>query len=276
MAAWRAAPLRLVRSWVAIVADLPPRTQTLLLVLWLTTTGLYALGLASVVVRARLAAVPVEEPRRSVIEQIVLDDPPLADPASAPSETPTAPAVATVAAPSPAVTPPRPLVARGALPPMPTLEATPTQDNRPLSTPTSPPPPTAAPRPAQPAAPPSTPAPRPPAPPAPPAAPAAGTLPPRGSFAKSEFAYPGDRSVYTVNLQIEPDDAGLLKNAGFIVYGPGGEEVVRGGAQPGMRPNVSANVITTRAGRYVVQVHNYDPGRAITYRLEVVAGRPTG
>jgi hypothetical protein len=107
-------------------------------------------------------------------------------------------------------------------------------------------------------------------------APAAGTLQPRGSFAKSDFVYPGDKSVYTVNLQIEPDDAAVLKNAGFIVYGPGGEEVVRGGAQPGMRPNVSANVITTKPGRYVVQVQNYDPGRAINYRLEVVAGRPLG
>jgi hypothetical protein len=258
------------------VADLPPLARMVLLVVWLATMAMYTLGLASVVVRARMAAVPVEEPRPRAIEQIVPDDPPLADRASTPSEMPTAPAVAAVAATSLAVAPPpRTPVAAGMLPPVSTLEPTPTQHSPPISTPTSPPPPTVAPRPTQAAAPASTPAPRPPAAQAAPAAPAAGTLPPRGSFAKSEFVYPGDRSVYTVNLQIEPDDAGLLKNAGFIVYGPGGEEVVRGGAQPGMRPNVSANVITTRAGRYVVQVQNYDPGRAINYRLEVVAGRPS-
>ena len=49
------------------------------------------------------------------------------------------------------------------------------------------------------------------------------------------------------------------------------KEVIRGGAQPGKRPNVSANVINTRPGRYTVQVQNYDPSRSITYRLELAA-----
>ncbi|HUF47530.1 MAG TPA: hypothetical protein VMM93_06900, partial [Vicinamibacterales bacterium] len=61
---------------------------------------------------------------------------------------------------------------------------------------------------------------------------------------------------------------------GFVVYGPDGEEIVKGGPQPGRRPNVSANVIHTKPGQYVVQVHNYDPGQAIAYRLEVVPGSP--
>src|SRR5688500_9675520 len=92
-----------------------------------------------------------------------------------------------------------------------------------------------------------------PAPTEPPAAPATGAAPtpspnagelaPGGTFARFGFDYPGDRSVFTVNLHVEPDDAGVLKNAGFVIYGPGGEEIVRGGAQPGRRPNVSADVI---------------------------------
>src|SRR5262245_35081196 len=213
-AARQALPFRLARSWIAIVAELPPFVRAVLLVIWLATMAMYALGLASVAVRARMATAPVEEPRAQVIEQIVVHtDPPIADPASAPSETPTAPAAAAVAAPSLAATPPPSApAARGSLPSMPTLATTPNQHKPqappPISTPT--PPPTPAPRPTPAAPPASAAAPR---PPASPAAPAAGTLPPRGSFAKSEFAYPGDRSVYTVNLQIEPDDAGLLKNA---------------------------------------------------------------
>jgi hypothetical protein len=103
----------------------------------------------------------------------------------------------------------------------------------------------------------------------------AGTLGPGGQFAKYDFDYPGDGSVYTVNLYVEPDDAGVLKNAGFVVYGPNGQEVVRGGAQPGKWPNVSANVINTRAGRYTVQVQNYDPAKTITFRVELVTGPPS-
>jgi hypothetical protein len=108
------------------------------------------------------------------------------------------------------------------------------------------------------------------------AGPHGGVLGPGGTFARFGFDYPGDRSVYTVNVHVDPDDAGVLKNAGFLVYGPGGEEIVRGGAQPGRRPNLSADVIHTRPGRYLVLVHNYDPAKAITYQVELLPGPPPG
>jgi hypothetical protein len=142
-------------------------------------------------------------------------------------------------------------------------------------TPTNPPPPRPPPTPEPAAAaPPPSAAPAVAAPPAP--APLAGRLGPGGTFARFGFDYPGDRSVFTVNLHVEPDDPTLLANAGFVVYGPGGEEIVRGGAQPGLRPNVSADVIHTRRGPYLVQVHNYHPSRPISYRVELRAAPPPG
>jgi len=60
------------------------------------------------------------------------------------------------------------------------------------------------------------------------------------------------------------------------VYGPGGELFVRGGAQPARQPNMSADVIHTQRGRYTVQVQNYDPVKTISFRIELVPGRPPG
>ncbi|HEY3080995.1 MAG TPA: hypothetical protein VGM69_13965 [Chloroflexota bacterium] len=243
--------------------------------LFLATLSMYALGLASMFVAARRPAFPTAAPAVRIVQPAAPEATTAAENTPIPSATP----LLSAAAPAPAA-PTRPADTRptrtptpvGSVTATPTLEPTPSQDRAPP--PVRPPPedaepvttrtslptrlPTNTPLPARPAVP----------------GPAAGTLGPGGTFAKVEFGYPGDGSVYTINLQVSPDDAGLLKNAGFIVYGPNGQEVVRGGAQPGKRPNVSANVINTRPGRYTVQIQNYDPSRTITYRLEVVAGAP--
>lgn len=99
---------------------------------------------------------------------------------------------------------------------------------------------------------------------------------PAGSFANFEFDYPGDESVYTINLQVTPDSGTVLQRAGFLVFGPGGSLQATGGAQPSLRPNVSANIITRNRGRHVVQVYNYNPNVAIDFELTLVRGLPEG
>ncbi|HEY3110372.1 MAG TPA: alkaline phosphatase family protein, partial [Chloroflexota bacterium] len=41
-----------------------------------------------------------------------------------------------------------------------------------------------------------------------------------GRFAYVTFQYPGDRSVYTIDLMVSPDNGAVLERAGFKVYGP--------------------------------------------------------
>jgi hypothetical protein len=101
-----------------------------------------------------------------------------------------------------------------------------------------------------------------------------GHLGPGGSSAEYEFAYPGDDSVYTINLNVTPDDPAVLQLAGFEVYDPHGELVVKGGDQPGLTPNVLANVISRRPGRYVVKVYNYHPTSAIDYEASIATAPP--
>jgi hypothetical protein len=93
-----------------------------------------------------------------------------------------------------------------------------------------------------------------------------------GHFANYGFKYPGDRSVYTVNLQVSTDDALILEKVGFRVYEPGGKLVATGGAQPKMTPNVSANLISDVAGLYTIQVYSYEPTMNLTYTVSLVAG----
>ncbi|HEV8638685.1 MAG TPA: hypothetical protein VG370_31110 [Chloroflexota bacterium] len=101
-----------------------------------------------------------------------------------------------------------------------------------------------------------------------------GRLGPGGSSAEYTFSYPGDQSVYTINLRVMPDDPAVLQLAGFEVYDPHGELVVRGGAQPGLTPNVAANVISRVPGRYLVKVYNYNATSAIDYEASIGVGRP--
>jgi hypothetical protein len=102
-----------------------------------------------------------------------------------------------------------------------------------------------------------------------------GNLAPGGSFAEYEFNYPGDSEVFTLNMTVTPRDPEVLKLAGFEIYGPNGELVVKGGAQPGMTANVSANVISTVAGRYLVKVYNYHPTAAVDYSVQLATSPST-
>jgi 6-phosphogluconolactonase len=88
------------------------------------------------------------------------------------------------------------------------------------------------------------------------------------------FDYPGGEEVYTVDLQVWPDQGTVLDNAGFRVYGPNGSIHVVGGARRGLRPNVSADVIGRNRGRHVVQVYNANAEIPIDYELRLRRGRP--
>ncbi|HEY3108278.1 MAG TPA: amidohydrolase family protein [Chloroflexota bacterium] len=104
-----------------------------------------------------------------------------------------------------------------------------------------------------------------------------GRLAPGGNTATYSLAYPADMSVYTISLQVFPDDARVLQNTGFKVFGPqAGRVYVTGGAQPGLRPNVAANLISADPGPYTIQVYNYDPITPIDYELSVAGNRPEG
>jgi 6-phosphogluconolactonase len=95
-----------------------------------------------------------------------------------------------------------------------------------------------------------------------------------GRTAQYFFEYPGDESVYTIEMQVTPDSA--VERAGFRVYAPDGRTQVIGGAQGGLQPNVSANVIARTRGRYLLQTYNDNQGFPIDYWIRVLAGRPEG
>lgn len=93
-----------------------------------------------------------------------------------------------------------------------------------------------------------------------------------GTKALYTFDYPGDESVYTVNMQVTPDDAAVLKNAGFKVYAPSGSLVIAGGAQRGLMPNVSGNVISRVPGTYTIEAYDFDPAVPIDYTISLTMG----
>jgi hypothetical protein len=79
-----------------------------------------------------------------------------------------------------------------------------------------------------------------------------------GKTALYEFTYPGDQSVYTIGLNLTPNDPQIAKNAGFNVFGPTRDKVyATGGYQGGLTPNMSGNVIALEPGTYTIQVYNY-------------------
>jgi hypothetical protein len=98
------------------------------------------------------------------------------------------------------------------------------------------------------------------------AAPIKGTLGP-GQFVLLQVDYPGDESVFTVNEQVDPDDPALLERAGFQVFQPNGTLQVKGGAQPKLQPNVSADIIGKVPGNYTVKLFNDNPNAAIAYAV---------
>ncbi|HZQ99312.1 MAG TPA: hypothetical protein VFC93_10910 [Chloroflexota bacterium] len=101
-----------------------------------------------------------------------------------------------------------------------------------------------------------------------------GHLSPGGGSALYEFTYPGDLSVYTIGLNIAPNDPQVAKNASFKVYGPiKGKVYAQGGYQGGIVPNQSGNVISKDAGNYVIQVYNFS-STPVDYTLTLATGKP--
>jgi hypothetical protein len=97
-----------------------------------------------------------------------------------------------------------------------------------------------------------------------------GTLGPNKSET-FQLDYPGNEAVYTIDVQVTPDDEALLQRAGLRIYQPSGALQVKGGTQPKLRPNVSANVITRVPGTYTVQLFNDNPGATISYTITLSA-----
>jgi len=88
-----------------------------------------------------------------------------------------------------------------------------------------------------------------------------------GSFRYYQFTQPRDTSV-TVNMQVSPNNAGVLGRAGFKVYGPErGKEYLQSEADTGRTPNQRGVLWVTEGGTYVVQVYNYNPDVDVDYRL---------
>jgi hypothetical protein len=99
----------------------------------------------------------------------------------------------------------------------------------------------------------------------------AGTLQP-GEFVLLQIDYPGgDNTLYTINMQVSPDDGTFLQNAGIEVYKPNGGLQVRGGARQSLRPNVSVNIQGGMAGTYVAKVSNSDPRLTMNYLLDLIS-----
>jgi L-fuconolactonase len=104
-----------------------------------------------------------------------------------------------------------------------------------------------------------------------------GRLLPGGNVATYPITYPGDMSVYTIGLQVFPDDAAVLQNVGFKVFGPqAGKTYITGGPQPGLRPNVAGNLISSDPGPYTIQVYNYDRSTPIDFELSLASNLPEG
>ena len=90
------------------------------------------------------------------------------------------------------------------------------------------------------------------------------------------FDYPGGGQVWTVEMQVSPDDQAVLSACGFAIYRPNGSLYGTAGSQRGLRPNVSANLIDGTSGRYTVAVYNYNRFVPIAYQIRLVRGRTEG
>jgi hypothetical protein len=78
----------------------------------------------------------------------------------------------------------------------------------------------------------------------------------------------GANSTVGVDMQVSPDNGGVLQTAGFKLYGPtGGKVYLQGEARKGKTPNVTGDLWVTENGVYVLQVYNYSPNTTISYTL---------
>lgn len=83
-----------------------------------------------------------------------------------------------------------------------------------------------------------------------------------------KFDYPGGDLKYKINVQAVPDDANVLRNVNFRVYGPTAARVyARSGTQPGLSPNVTGDLPPSESGTYLVQLFNANPGTAVDYKI---------
>ena len=88
-----------------------------------------------------------------------------------------------------------------------------------------------------------------------------------GHFAYYKFAYPGG-VITTVNVHVTPNDPAVLRNVGFKVYGPqSGKVYAVSGAQPGLVPNLSGDLVSPDPGVYLVQVYSYDPRVSVEFAV---------
>jgi hypothetical protein len=97
-----------------------------------------------------------------------------------------------------------------------------------------------------------------------------------GDFDTYRIFYPGGSSVYTIEMLVEPRQAGLLQLAGFRVYNPTGGLHMTGGMTPGLEADVAGNLIHVDPGVYTVQVYNYNPRVDIDYHLRLRPKPPEG
>jgi hypothetical protein len=88
-----------------------------------------------------------------------------------------------------------------------------------------------------------------------------------GTFRYYQFTQPRDTSV-TINMQVSPNNAGILGRAGFKVYGPvRGKEYLQSEVDTGRTPNQRGSLWVTEGGVYVIQLYNYNSDTAVDYRL---------
>jgi len=81
---------------------------------------------------------------------------------------------------------------------------------------------------------------------------------PDARFAYYRFNYQAGTPA-TINLNVTPDDGGVLGRVGFRVYGPrAGWVYATSGVQPGLTPNISGDMLGDETGEYLIQVYDVD------------------
>lgn len=103
-------------------------------------------------------------------------------------------------------------------------------------------------------------------------APVSGSLAgnPAGAHAYAAFDYPGGEALRRIVVQATPDDPAALARFGFRVYGPRMDAVyAMSGLRVGEQPNVAAVLPVGDAGRYLVDLYNYNPTGQVDYLLRL-------
>jgi hypothetical protein len=88
---------------------------------------------------------------------------------------------------------------------------------------------------------------------------------PTGRFHYYRVAHPGGKIGTRIDLDVAPSDSVTVRASGFVVYGPAGREVTRGGPT-GRTPTHSTTIYADAPAVYLIQVNNYGRG-TIVYRI---------